>query len=65
MESSRWKYIAIIATAALATVLIALLLVNIFTRKQEARQAYVDWLGPTPTPTTPPLGRQSSSNDLP
>ena len=41
MESSRWKYIAIIASAALATILIALLLVNIFQRKQEARQSYV------------------------
>jgi nitrite reductase (cytochrome c-552) len=41
MQSSRWKYIAIISVAALATVLIALLLVNIFTRKQEARQSYV------------------------
>src|SRR4051812_3644308 len=41
MESSRWKHIAIIASTALVTVLIALLLVNIFERKQEARQTYI------------------------
>ncbi len=41
MESSRWKLIAIAASAAFITVLVALLLVNIFERKQEARQTYV------------------------
>ena len=41
MESSRWKYIAIIATATAATVVLALLLVNIMERKHEGRQTYV------------------------
>jgi nitrite reductase (cytochrome c-552) len=41
MASSRWKLIAIAASAALATVLVAMLLVNIFQRKQEALQTYV------------------------
>jgi nitrite reductase (cytochrome c-552) len=41
MESSRWKLLAIAASAAFATVLVAVLLVNIFQRKQEARQTYV------------------------
>lgn len=41
MKSSTWKNIAFMAVAALATVLIALLLVDIFQKKQEGRQAYV------------------------
>jgi nitrite reductase (cytochrome c-552) len=41
MNAYRWKLIAIAATAALVTVLVALLLVNIMQRKQEALQTYV------------------------
>lgn len=41
MQSSGWKLIAIAASAALATILVAVLLVNIFQRKQEALQTYV------------------------